>query len=264
MSKSKVDTKSIEQGTIEEQAKAGKTEVLYNKEGLCLEVNHLTKKRAGKRILDDLNLVLPRGHVMGLLGPNGAGKTTLLKILAGLIHPTGGEAYVNGAPFGTETKGKVSYLPDQTILEGTDSISSLRKDYIRFFDDFDKEKFDDLVDRLQIPMKTKVKSLSKGYKDRLAVSLALSRKADLYLLDEPLGGVDPLVRDQILDIIIDSIGDEATMIISTHQVRDLERIFDYVCFLNEGRIVEFALAEAIRRDRGMTIDDTYKAIFARS
>ena len=224
-------------------------------------ISHLCKKIAGKPVLEDVNLALLNGHVLGLLGPNGSGKTTLLRILAGLAHPSSGRVEIDGIVPGTETKGMVSYLPDTLFLGPEMTVESARKYFQTFFMDFDRERFDELAQRLNLPERTKVGKMSKGYRDRLAVALVMSRRARLYLLDEPLGGVDPVVRDEILDILVEALGDEATMLITTHQVRDLERIFDEVCFLREGKVARYGVAEEIRNEEQADLDHVYRSIF---
>lgn len=224
-------------------------------------ISHLSKKIAGQTVLQDINLALLNGHVLGLLGPNGSGKTTLLRILAGLAHKSGGRVEIDGMEPGTETKALVSYLPDTLFLSDDMTVERARHYFETFFMDFDRERFDALAERLALPKHTKISKMSKGYRDRLAVSLAMSRRARLYLLDEPLGGVDPIVRDEVLDILIEALGDEATMLITTHQVRDLERIFDEVCFLKEGSIVRYGAAEAIRQEENADLDAVYRTIF---
>lgn len=224
-------------------------------------ISHLSKKIAGQTVLKDIDLALLNGHVLGLLGPNGSGKTTLLRILAGLAHKSGGRVEIDGMEPGTETKALVSYLPDTLFLSDDMTVERARHYFETFFMDFDRERFDTLAERLALPKHTKISKMSKGYRDRLAVSLAMSRRARLYLLDEPLGGVDPIVRDEVLDILIEALGDEATMLITTHQVRDLERIFDEVCFLKEGSIVRYGAAEAIRQEENADLDAVYRTIF---
>lgn len=224
-------------------------------------ISHLSKKIAGQTVLKDINLALLNGHVLGLLGPNGSGKTTLLRILAGLAHKSDGRVEIDGMEPGTETKALVSYLPDTLFLSDDMTVERARHYFETFFMDFDRERFDTLAERLALPKHTKISKMSKGYRDRLAVSLAMSRRARLYLLDEPLGGVDPIVRDEVLNILIEALGDEATMLITTHQVRDLERIFDEVCFLKEGSIVRYGAAEAIRQEENADLDAVYRTIF---
>lgn len=225
-----------------------------------LVVKNLTKSMANQVILDDLSFDLAEGRVLGLMGPNGAGKSTLLRILAGLFHPTKGTVTVNGEPVGLKTKGMVSYFPEGGLVGFGESVSSARAFFVKFFPDFDKDRFDYLVDRFQIPEK-RVGHLSIGYRVRLSMALCLSRKADLYLLDEPLGNLDPLVRDDIIDLLVESVGGQASFIITSQRVRDIESIFDEVIFLDKGKIVKQGPAEVLRMEEGLSMDDLYKEIY---
>ncbi|WP_304263878.1 ATP-binding cassette domain-containing protein [Kallipyga massiliensis] len=225
-----------------------------------LVVKNLTKSMANQVILDDLSFDLAEGRVLGLMGPNGAGKSTLLRILAGLFHPTKGTVTVNGEPVGLKTKGMVSYFPEGGLVGFGESVSSARFFFVKFFPDFDKDRFDYLVDRFQIPEK-RVGHLSIGYRVRLSMALCLSREADLYLLDEPLGNLDPLVRDDIIDLLVESVGGQASFIITSQRVRDIESIFDEVIFLDKGKIVKQGPAEVLRMEEGLSMDDLYKEIY---
>lgn len=225
-----------------------------------LVVKNLTKSMANQVILDDLTFDLAEGRVLGLMGPNGAGKSTLLRILAGLFHPTKGTVTVNGEPVGLKTKGMVSYFPEGGLVGFGESVSSARAFFVKFFPDFDKDRFDYLVDRFRIPEK-RVGHLSIGYRVRLSMALCLSRKADLYLLDEPLGNLDPLVRDDIIDLLVESVGGQASFIITSQRVRDIESIFDEVIFLDKGKIVKQGPAEVLRMEEGLSMDDLYKEIY---
>ena len=226
-----------------------------------IRISNLTKKYKKNFALDGLNLEVDNGVVVGILGPNGSGKTTLIKIMAGLIKSYSGEVTINGTKPGTETKSYVSYLPDRNILNNFNKISHCIKYYKKFFDDFDTVKCEDLLNSLSLNSNMKISSLSKGMSEKLHLALTLSRKAKLYILDEPIAGVDPVARDEILNAIINNIDPESTMIISTHLVRDLENIFTEVAFISNGKIVEYSDAEKIRIERGMTIDQSYKKIF---
>lgn len=226
----------------------------------CLVVKNLTKSMANQVILDDLSFDLAEGRVLGLMGPNGAGKSTLLRILAGLFHPTKGTVTVNGEPVGLKTKGMVSYFPEGGLVGFGESVSSARSFFVKFFPDFDKDRFDELVDRFQIPEK-RVGHLSIGYRVRLSMALCLSREADLYLLDEPLGNLDPLVRDDIIDLLVESVGGQASFVITSQRVRDIESIFDEVIFLDKGKIVKQGPAEVLRMEEGLSMDDLYKEIY---
>ncbi len=224
-------------------------------------IKGLKKKIGRQTVLEDLDLAVFNGHVLGLLGPNGAGKTTLLRILAGLAHPTEGRVEIDGMTPGVETKKIVSYLPDGSFLPESMTTAGARHHFATFFPDFDQARFDALAERLKLPQHTRIGKMSKGYRDRLAICLVMSRRARLYLLDEPLGGVDPVVRDEVLDILVEAMGEDATMLITTHQVRDLERIFDEVCFLKEGRAVSYGAADVVRDEAGADLDTVYRKIF---
>lgn len=225
-----------------------------------LRVKGLTKSFGKQAILDDISFDLAEGHVMGLLGPNGAGKSTLLRVLAGLFHPGKGEVTLQGEPVGLKTKGRVSYFPEGGLVGFGESVASARSFFIKFFPDFDSKRFDELVARFKIPEK-RVGHLSIGYRVRLSMALCLSRKADLYLLDEPLGNLDPLVRDDIIDLLVESVGGDASFIITSQRVRDIESLFDDVVFLDRGKIVKQGPAELLRLNEGLSMDELYKQIY---
>lgn len=227
----------------------------------CVEIFGLTKKFGKTVALDGLDLTVMKGHVLGILGPNGSGKTTLIKTLAGLSHPDQGVARICGHEIGVETKAITSYLPDINVLSPDMKIGVVKKFYNDFYEDFDEEKCDRLMTQMNIPKDARVSELSKGYQERLMVAMVMSRNAELYILDEPIGGVDPLARDMILDAIIENIGDNSTMIITTHLVRDMERMFDEVVFIRDGSIALQGNAEILRDENGCQLDDLYKKIF---
>lgn len=226
-----------------------------------IRISNLTKKYKKNFALDNLNLEIDNGVVVGLLGPNGSGKTTLIKIIAGLVKSYSGEITINGTKPGPVTKSYVSYLPDRNILGNFNKISHCVKYFNKFFEDFDSEKCFNLLESLSLNKDMKISSLSKGMLEKLHLALVLSRNATLYILDEPIAGVDPLARDEILDAIINNIEPDSTMIISTHLVRDIENIFTEVAFISNGKIIEYDNADNIRIKRGMTIDESYKRIF---
>ncbi|HHX67755.1 MAG: ABC transporter ATP-binding protein [Miniphocaeibacter sp.] len=226
-----------------------------------VQISNLTKKYNNNLALDNLNLELKNGTVVGLLGPNGSGKTTLIKILAGLLRSYSGEVLIDGEAPGPITKAYVSYLPDRSILNNFNKISDSIKFFEDFFEDFNTSKCKNILNSLALNEDSKIKSLSKGMVEKLHLSLILARKAKLYILDEPIAGVDPVARDEILNAIIDNIEPESTMIISTHLVRDIENIFDEVAFISNGKIIEYDIAENIRTQSGISIDEKYKEIF---
>ncbi len=226
-----------------------------------LEVKNLTKKYLNKTVLDQLSLNIEEGKIVGILGPNGSGKTTLIKILTGLLRQTSGEVLIDGRSVGGGTKAIVSYLPDRNFLYKWMKIDDACKLYRDFYLDFDEEKFGELLDFMKLDKSMKINTLSKGMHEKLNLSLVLSRNAKLYILDEPIAGVDPVARDQILNAIINNFNEKSSMIITTHLVRDMENMLDDVVFLKDGNIILTGNAEALREEKGMQIDDIYKEVF---
>ncbi|AWI11572.1 ABC transporter ATP-binding protein [Caldifermentibacillus hisashii] len=226
-----------------------------------VEINNLTKKYANKTALDNVNLNIERGKVVGILGPNGSGKTTLIKILTGLLRQTSGEVLIDGNKVGVKTKSAVSYLPDRNFLYKWMRIEDACHMYKDFYTDFDEVKFNELLAFMNLNRSMKIDSLSKGMHEKLNLALVLSRNAKLYILDEPIAGVDPVARDQILDAIINNYNEDSSMIITTHLVRDMESMFDEVVFLKDGQIVLTGNAEALREEKGKQVEEFYKEIF---
>ena len=196
-----------------------------------VEIKDLTKNYFNKRALDNISLNIEEGKVVGILGPNGSGKTTLIKILTGLLRQTKGEVLIDGHKVGVYTKSIVSYLPDRNFLYNWMTIKDAFEFYKDFYMDFDEKKFEDLLDFMKLEKSMKITSLSKGMHEKLNLTLVLSRNAKLYILDEPIAGVDPVARDQILDAIINNYNENSSMLITTHLVRDMENIFEDVVFL---------------------------------
>ena len=227
-----------------------------------IEISNLTKNYFNKRALDSLSLNVQEGRVLGILGPNGSGKTTLIKILTGLLRQSKGEVLIDGQNIGVYTKSIVSYLPDRNFLYNWMTIEDASNLYKDFYADFHEEKFEELLDFMKLEKSMKITSLSKGMHEKLNLSLVLSRNAKVYILDEPIAGVDPVARDQILDAIIANYNEKSSMIISTHLVRDMESIFDDVVFLKDGEIILQGSAEDLREQKGKQIDDLYKEIFS--
>ncbi|HHW35885.1 MAG TPA: ABC transporter ATP-binding protein [Bacillales bacterium] len=226
-----------------------------------LEVKNLTKKYLNKTVLDQLSLNIEEGKIVGILGPNGSGKTTLIKIVTGLLRQTSGEVLIDGRSVGVGTKAVVSYLPDRNFLYKWMKIDDACNLYKDFYSDFDEQKFAELLDFMKLEKTMKIDTLSKGMHEKLNLSLVLARNARLYILDEPIAGVDPVARDQILNAIINNYNENSSMIITTHLVRDMENMFDDVVFLKDGNIVLTGNAEALREEKGMQIDDIYKEVF---
>lgn len=226
-----------------------------------VEISDLTKNYFHKKALDHLSLTIKEGKVVGILGPNGSGKTTLIKILTGLLRQTSGDVLIDDLKVGVETKSIVSYLPDRNFLYKWMKIEDALKLYNDFYADFDEKKFVELLDFMKLEKSMKINTLSKGMHEKLNLSLVLSRNAKLYILDEPIAGVDPVARDQILNAIINNYNEKSSMIITTHLVRDMESILDDVIFLQDGHVVLTGNAEALREEKGKQIDEIYKEVF---
>ena len=226
-----------------------------------IEINGLTKIFEHITALDDVTLELDAGQIVGLLGPNGSGKTTLIKLMNGLLTPTNGNIRINGMEPGIETKKIVAYLPDRNALPDymtTDKLISLYED---FFEDFNREKAEAMIDDLGIDRRLPLKKMSKGTKEKLQLCLVMAREAQVYLLDEPIGGVDPATRDYILRTIISNYNEDAVVIISTHLIADIESVLDDVIFIREGKIVLHESAEMIREEKEESIDQLFREVF---
>ena len=226
-----------------------------------IEINNLTKKFGDLTALDEVTVSLEQGQIVGLLGPNGSGKTTLIKILNGLLQPTSGSVTINGSAPGVETKKVVAYLPDRNALPDYMTASQLMDIYEDFFADFDRMKAEAMVDDLGINRKQTMKKMSKGTKEKLQLCLVMARQADVYLLDEPIGGVDPATRDYILRTIISNYNENAVVLISTHLIADVESVLDDVVFLKEGRVVLHKAADEIREEKGESVDKLFREVF---
>ena len=226
-----------------------------------IEIHQLTKQFGSLTALDSVDLSLEQGRIIGLLGPNGSGKTTLIKLLNGLLTPTEGEILINGMKPGVGTKKIVAYLPDRNALPDymtTDQLIGLYQD---FFEDFDKKQAESMIDDLGIDRRQTLKRMSKGTKEKLQLCLVMARNAQVYLLDEPIGGVDPATRDYILRTIISNYNEDALVIISTHLIADIESVIDDVVFLRDGRIVLHETAENIREEKGESVDQLFREVF---
>lgn len=223
-----------------------------------LKVENLTKKYGNKFALNNVSFDLEEGKLLGLLGPNGSGKSTLIKILAGFIKKSSGSVKICGEDPGLATKSFVSYLPDKTFLPNWMRIKDARDYYADFFVDFNKQTFADMIKVMKLDEKMRIPELSKGMEEKLNLSLILSRDARLYLLDEPIGGVDPVARDMITESIIDKAFQNKTLIVSTQLIRDIESVFDDVMILNEGEIFIKENVEKIREEHGMSVDEYFK------
>lgn len=225
------------------------------------ECRHLTKTFPGKEALHDVSFSLEEGRIVGLLGPNGSGKSTLMKLANGLLSPTQGGIFIDGMAPGVETKKIVSYLPDKNYLNDWMSVRQLVNFFGDFYEDFQKEAAVEMIQRLGIPMHAKLKTLSKGTKEKVQLILVMSRKARLYLLDEPIGGVDPAARDYILHTIISNYSEDATVVISTHLISDVESILDQVLFISEGKILLDSPVDELREKNNMSVDAWFREVF---
>ena len=226
-----------------------------------IKCNALTKHYNGEVGIQDVNLGIVRGRIVGLLGPNGSGKSTLIKLINGMITPTRGEILIDGKKPGIETKKIVSYLPERKCLNGWMKVNELVTFYDDFYRDFDKEKAYRLIETLEINKKAKLKTLSKGTREKIQLILVMSRQAELYCLDEPIGGVDPAAREYIIRTIINNYNKQATILISTHLIADIEEILDDVVFIQEGSILKVEVADQLRKENGMSIDEIFRRMY---
>jgi ABC-2 type transport system ATP-binding protein len=226
-----------------------------------LECRNISKKFGKVTALDAVNLRLEGGRIVGLLGPNGSGKTTLIKLANGLLQPSQGSLLVTGKPIGVETKMVVSYLPDRVCLDPWMRIRDILTFYVDFFADFSRDAAETMLRNLGLDLNRRFKTLSKGNKEKVQLVLVMARKARLYLLDEPIGGVDPAARDYIITTILNNYSDDATVLISTHLIQDVEQILDDIIFLKEGRVILEGAADDIRTEKGMSIDSLFREVF---
>ena len=226
-----------------------------------LECNNLTKTYAGVTALDHIDLAIDPGRIVGLLGPNGSGKTTLIKLAAGLLQPTQGQILIDGKKPSPETNAVLSYLPERIALSQWMKVTQVLDFFCDFYKDFDRSAAEAMLAQLQIAPNQVLKQMSKGTKEKVQLILAMSRKAKLYLLDEPIGGVDPATRDYILHTILTNYNPEAAVIISTHLIGDVEQVLDEVVFLSRGQIALHNSCEAIREQQGKSVDQLFREVF---
>lgn len=232
-----------------------------NTERPLLQFHHVSKAYGQKLALNDISLKLPKGKIIGLLGPNGSGKTTLIKLINDLLQPSFGEIVIDGLRPGQETKALVSYLPDTTYLNDYMKVKDVIALFQDFYTDFDIQRAYDLLAALMIDPATKLKNLSKGNKEKVQLILVMSRRAKLYVLDEPIAGVDPAARDYILNTIISNYSPESSVLISTHLISDIEPVLDQVIFLNQGQIVLYEDVDSLRQQYGQSIDQLFREQF---
>ena len=227
-----------------------------------LQCNHLTKRYGSVfEALKDVNLTLESGRIVGLLGPNGSGKSTLLKLCNGLLQPTSGEIRIAGMPVGVETKKIVSYLPERTYLSGGMRVRDVIAYFKDFYDNFNETRAYEMLNRLEINPKAQLKTLSKGNKEKVQLIMVMSRDAQLYFLDEPIAGVDPAARDLILRLVLGNYNPQATIVISTHLIADIEPVLDEFVFIQKGSILMHKTMNEVR-NQGTTVDKLFREVFA--
>jgi len=226
-----------------------------------LEIKNLNKSFGRKKVLNNINLSIPKGKIIGLLGKNGTGKSTLIKLINDLLTPTSGEILINGENIGINSKKIISYLPERTYLDKSWSIDKTIKYFEDFYDNFDSKLARKLLKDLELDTKMKLNKMSKGMQEKVQLVLVMSRKAELYILDEPLGGVDPATRDYILDTILTNFNPGASVIISTHLISDIERILDEVIFIDKGKIILTSSTDELREKEKGSIDEIFRRMF---
>lgn len=226
-----------------------------------LSCHNLTKRYGYKTALDSINLTIERGRIIGLLGPNGSGKTTLIKLINGLLAPTEGLLLINGEIPGPETKKVVSYLPERTYFNSWMKVTDILNFFCDFYSDFDRNRAIEMLHRLNIDEKDRLSSMSKGTKEKVQLIMVMSRDADLYCLDEPIGGVDPAARDYILQTIITNYNERASVLISTHLISDIENVLDDVIFIQNGHIRLTTSVDEIREQEGKSVDALFREVF---
>jgi len=224
----------------------------------CININ---KSFGNKKVLSDVNLTISRGKIIGLLGKNGMGKSTLIKLINDLLTPTEGQILINGLEVGVESKKIISYLPERTYLDKSMTVDKVIEYFSDFYDNFDSEKARKLLKVLNLDTTCRLSKMSKGMQEKVQLVLVMSRKADLYILDEPLGGVDPATRDYILDTILSNFQEGASVIISTHLIADIERILDEVIFIDKGKIILQSNSDDLRKKENGSIDEIFRRMF---
>lgn len=228
---------------------------------LILECVNLSKNFNGLMAVSNLNLSLESGRIIGLLGPNGSGKTTLIKMAAGLLAPASGSLLIDGMEPGVETKKIVSYLPERTYFNNGMKVAEILNYFCDFYEDFDRAKAEDMLKRLNVNPTAKFKTLSKGTKEKVQLVMVMARRAKLYLLDEPIGGVDPAAREYILDTIISNYSEGATVLISTHLISDIERVLNDFVFLKYGQLVMQGNVSQVCSEQGKSLDELFREVF---
>ena len=228
---------------------------------MLLECRNLSKKYGNFCALSDLNLSLKHGEIIGLLGPNGSGKTTLIKLINGLLSPSSGEVLINNQAPGIESKRIIAYLPERSYLNNWMKINDVISYFDDFYDNFSKERAYTMLNKLHLNPSRRLRTLSKGDKEKVQLILVMSRDADLYILDEPIGGVDPAARDYILNTIITNYNENATILVSTHLISDIENILDRAIFIKNGGIVLNSSVDEIRTEHGQSVNALFREVF---
>lgn len=226
-----------------------------------LRCEHLTKRYGSTVALSDVSFTLESGKIVGLLGPNGSGKTTLIKIINGLLTPTEGAVYVDGDQPGPKTRAKVAYLPDNIYLNSWMTVKQIVEYFQDFYEDFSAERAYEMLSRLDISPARRLKTLSKGNKEKVCLILVMSRQAKLYVLDEPIAGVDPAARDYVISTIINNYNPNATVLISTHLIADIEQVLDEALFIHQGRVILQKTVDEIRAENGKSVDELFREVF---
>lgn len=226
-----------------------------------IEIRSLTKNYGKKQALKNVNLSIQGGKIVGLLGPNGSGKTTLIKVLNGLLKDYSGRVEIDGQSPNQYTRSIISYLPDESYFQNWMKASDALSLFHDMYADFDIEKCMQLMKRMDLHPTMKIKTMSKGMKEKFQLALVMSRNAMVYVLDEPIGGVDPAARDLILEIILNSYSQDSLVLISTHLIRDIETIFDEVIFIKEGEVVLHQNSEELRKEKGQSVDEIFREVF---
>lgn len=227
-----------------------------------VECKGVVKNYGKKTVLDHLDITLERGRIIGLLGPNGSGKTTLIKLLSGILVQNEGTITVSDKPIGIETKKIVSYLPERTYLSDSMTVGQIIAFFGDFYEDFSRETALDMLGRLKIDVKDRLKAMSKGTREKVQLIMVMSRKAELYLLDEPIGGVDPAARDYILQTILKNYNENASVLISTHLISDVENVLDEVIFLKDGKVSMQCSVDDVREQHGKSVDALFREVYA--
>ena len=226
-----------------------------------LRCENLTKRYGNILALNSVNFTLESGKIVGLLGPNGSGKTTLIKLINGLLTPTEGQVLIEGDKPGVITKSKVAYLPDSIYLNSWMTVKQIVAYFADFYADFSSERAYEMLERLGISPEMRLKSLSKGNKEKVCLILVMSRQAKLYVLDEPIAGVDPAARDYVISTIINNYNPEATVLISTHLIADIEQVLDEVLFIQQGNVMLHKTVDEIREENGKSVDELFREVF---